>query len=408
MESPINNQAKQQMSLESHSAPGANAGFSFQFERALFWLSQLPAGSAVGIETDDDVAIRDVNGTNILEQDKHSIREKGEPFGDRSKDLWNTLAIWIEAVETKEVEVATTRFLMVTNKLLPDCIAKQISRAESDDDAKACISALESAAEKPPKHLDTFIRRVLRKDSSETLKTLILKCELFDAGAKSAGVELRKTTVGHLQLPQWCACHSESIMDELLGWIHQAALSAWQRNCPAWIQRDNFVNQLHAIIDRRKRQLTRERAEHLIPVADEKIGQQKARPFVKQLHLVSDDEGLVDTAIREFIRCNIEKSRLSAEGNITDEDWKTFETALQSRWEKIRARVMRMKQASPEAEIGFEILTDTTESHREKLAGTETEQVYLTAGTYHRLADLFRLGWHPRFAELMKDLIKTP
>ena len=78
-----------------------------------------------------------------------------------------------------------------------------------------------------------------------------------------------------------------------------------------------------------------------------------------------------------------------------------FESALLSRWDKIRARVIRMRQAANEEDVGFEIFTDTTEEHREKLAGSDTEQVYLTSGTYHRLADMVIIGWHPHFKELM-------
>jgi hypothetical protein len=182
-------------------------------------------------------------------------------------------------------------------------------------------------------------------------------------------------------------------------------MSAWQQNHPAWIERDHFVNQLHAIIGRRKREVARERAELLIPVADEHIGREKGRPFVKQLHLVTDDDAAVDTAIREFIRCNIEKARLSREGDITDRDWSAFEDTLLSRWNKIRSRVIRMKGGTDESDIGFEIFTETTENHKERLAGSETEQVYLTSGTYHRLADLLRVGWHPRYETLMRELL---
>jgi hypothetical protein len=60
-----------------------------------------------------------------------------------------------------------------------------------------------------------------------------------------------------------------------------------------------------------------------------------------------------------------------------------------------------MSRQHSERDIGFEILTDTTENHREMLAGNETEQVYLTSGTYHRLADASQIGWHPRFSELI-------
>jgi hypothetical protein len=389
-----------------HSAAGANAGFSYQFERALFWLAQSPAGAAVGIETADDVAVREDTGSLLLEQDKHSIRDGAEPFGDRSKDLWNTLTIWIEAVESGQVTLETTAFLMVTNKILPDCIAKQIAAAKMPGDADRCIRALEAAAKEPPQVIAPLVKRVLRPASSGTLQSLILQIGLADGTEATAGAELRRTTLSHLQLPESCASHADSIANELHGWLHNTAMEFWRNKQPAWIQRDHFVNQLHAIIERRKRQLNRERAEHLIPVTPDTVGQEKGRPFVKQIHLVSDDDAIVDTSIREFIRCNIEKIRLSKEGNITDDDWKAFEGTLLSRWDKIRQRVVRTKAGAPEVDVGFEIFTETTEEHREKLAGSDTEQVYLTSGTYHRLADLLRVGWHPRYETLMQELLK--
>lgn len=392
------------MTLQQHSAPGSNAAFIYQFERALFWLAQSPAGFVIGIETDDDVAIRGADGSQLLEQDKHSIQDNAKPFGDRSKDLWNTLSIWIEALDAGEVAPETTRFLMVTNKELPKCIARNISLAESEAQVMACIAELETAAKSPPQQIAILMQRVMLPTSRASLKKLIERTELVDELAHSAGLELRKNTIALLQLPEWCLAYSDSIADELLGWLHRTVLAAWQQNMPAWIQRDHFVNQLHAVIDRRKRQIKRERAENLIPVPDERLGQEKGSPFVKQIYLVSDDDSVVDNAIREFVRCNIEKMRLSTEGNITDDDWKAFEVTLQGRWEKIRARVMRMSQLEKEEDIGFEIFTDTTEEHREKLAGIDTEQVYLTSGTYHRLANMIRLGWHPRFEELMHKL----
>ena len=47
-------------------------------------------------------------------------------------------------------------------------------------------------------------------------------------------------------------------------------------------------------------------------------GKKEKSHFVKQLYLVTEDNDVVDTVIREFIRCNIEKSRLSVEGDVTD------------------------------------------------------------------------------------------
>lgn len=393
------------MSLQLHSAAGSNAGFVYQFERALYWLAKSPAASVIGIETDDDVTVRGPNSATVLEQDKHSIQKDSTPFGDRSKDLWNTLSIWVEALTAKEVEPDRVRFLMVTNKQLPDCLAKRIGRARTSPEIETCILALQSAGENPPSQIRDQIRRVLAPESREALRDVIKNCDLADASQATEGFLLRQATIDHLQLPDWCLPASKSITNELLGWLHTSALTEWQQQKPAWIHRNHFVNQLHAIISLRRRQATRERAEHLIPVPEEKVGREKGSRFVKQLHLITDDDSVVDTAIREFIRCNIEKTRLSVEGNITDDDWKTFEVTLLSRWEKIRARVIRTKSTASEEDVGFEIFTDVTESHCEKLAGADTEQVYLTSGTYHRLADMIRVGWHPRYLTLMQEII---
>jgi hypothetical protein len=395
------------MTLSIHTTPGTPAAFDFQFERGLYWLAQSPAGSVIGIETDDDVAIRGREGSRLLEQDKHSIQETAKPFGDRSHDLWNTLSIWIDALDNNEVSTNSTHFLMVTNKSVPDCIAHQIGRATKDDEITACITALEDASKSPPDKVGSLMQRVLKSASGASLHTLIRNCEFADASSSTSGTDLRKKTIAHLQLPDWAEAHANSIADELLGWLHSTALALWQKGDPCWIQRNYFVNQLHAILDLRKRHIARERSEHLIPVSDAKVGENRGNRFVKQLHLITDDDSIVDNAIREFIRCNIEKSRLSEEGNITDDDWMAFETALLSRWSKIRARVLRMKEGTLEEDIGFEIFSETTEEHREPLAGSDTEQVYITSGSYHRLADLIRVGWHPRFEALMQKFIRS-
>jgi hypothetical protein len=387
------------MALVDHSAAGTSAGIGFQFDRALYWLAQSPAGVTVGIETDDDVTVSAANGPRILEQDKHSIQPKGHPFGDRSKALWNTLATWVAALDAEEIAAQYTKFLMVTNKPVPDCIAKRINRATTPEDAIKCIDELQKAAEDPPEKVASLMASVLLPSSRRSLTSLILACELSDA----TDVEtLRATTISHLQIPESLVEQGNSIVDELLGWIHRSALTAWQAQKACWITRDHFVNQFDAILCRRKRLRQRERSERLIPVTGEDRAKQLSRTFVKQVHLVSEDESVATAAIEAFIRCAIEKLRLSEEGAITDDDWLDFQCALQSRWVSIRDRTKRMGAGKTAEDIGFEILSETTE-HRERLAGSETDQVYLTAGMYHRLADLLNLGWHPRYKELLTE-----
>ena len=293
------------MSLSGHAAPGVCAAFSYQFERALCWLVKSSSGAAVGIETDDDVTVRNEDESRILEQDKHSIQSTAEPFGDRSKDLWNTLANWLEALKANEVKAGKTRFVMVTNKVLPDCIARRIGRAECSAEIDTCISDLEQAAMSPPVHIASLTKAVLDPLSRIHLRSLIRRCMCLDATDDTAGNELRAQSISYLPLPDWCAPHADSLVNELLGWMHTYALENWQQQKPAWITRQHFINQLHAAIDARKRKITRERAEYLIPIGEDKVDEEKGRNgnvFVKQLHLVTQDDSIVDGAIRDFVR----------------------------------------------------------------------------------------------------------
>ena len=97
--------------MTSHTAPGQAAGYMFQPERALYWLATSPA-LTVGIETEDDVVVHLQNGSSVREQDKSTISGR-VPFGDRSKDLWNTLGIWVDAASAKQIDLETCLLLLV-------------------------------------------------------------------------------------------------------------------------------------------------------------------------------------------------------------------------------------------------------------------------------------------------------
>ncbi len=390
------------MSLATHSAPSTAAAFDYQFERALLWLAKSKSGAIVGVETADDVAVREENGILWLEQAKHSVLPDGETFGDRRKDLWNTLATWIEAIDSGEIDLKLTRFLMVTNKTLPDCIAIRIGKANLDPDIDACIKDMEIVAAAPPESIRSLVERVMAATSRVNLRGLLRHTFCADATFETSGEALRQQTIAHLPFPEWCMPAADSVVNELLGWVHSVVLRHWQSQKPGWISRNQFINQFHAILDLRKRKITRERSANLINIDEDKVSKEKGSAFVKQLFLVTDDAAEVDGAIRDLIRCNIEKARLATEGNITDEDWLSFESSLLSRWEKIWARILRMNRSLAEKDQGYLIYTDTTEDYRENLAGTPTEQVYLTAGTYHRMANQVHIGWHPRYKEIME------
>ena len=103
--------------LQKHTASGQALGYFFQLERAMSWLAKSPIGSVVGIETEDDVVVKLLNGESIYEQDKSSTSSTF-PFSINRKDFWNTLNIWLSGLSSGEIRKNLEHsFYMVTNKI---------------------------------------------------------------------------------------------------------------------------------------------------------------------------------------------------------------------------------------------------------------------------------------------------
>lgn len=392
------------MTLSDHTSPGQMAGFLFQPERALFWLAKSERGSRVGIETEDDIVLRAKAGHSVHEQDKHSINPTGYSLGNRSKDLWKTLKIWLQAVDNHEVVLDTTEFYLVTNKILPsECLAKQIGTATTEQDVSQCIQHLREVAADPPEGISQEVNWVLQHNDN-SLVDFISKIRIVD-GSESSGPQLREAIISHLHIAS--NLPANDILQALLGWVHETTMDLWRNEEAAWLTREAFDIQFNRLISIYQCKAFVEIASNLVPIPEGEKEKHQNRLFVKQLLLLSleQEDDLIVDAINDYIRCVSEITRFSKEGSITKSDVEAFMNRLHERW-KIIFRRYSHKLAEGEIDqmlecsTGFDILFDTL-NHRENLAGQETQEYYLTRGSYHRLADDLLVGWHPRFEQLV-------
>lgn len=393
--------------LEKHSVPGQAAGYFFQPERALYWLAKSPKGATVGIEAGDDVTVVSASGS-ITEQDKSSISEKTDTLANRSKDLWNTLFIWIQAINEGEINIETTNFIVASNKIFDETyIIKKISNAETDKEAMECIDSLRTAGDKPPKTIEAYVRKVLSCQEN-ILINLFKQIHLSDGSDKSYGTELMDEIASLCHIPE--SLPSLDIVYAMLGWLHETVLALWRNGKSGWIERNAFDEQLERQKTILRERVFRERIPDLIPINDSKREENKNSKFVKQISLVRDDDmNLIIESIDDFIRANIERNRLSLEGFITKVDFIAFDNNLKTRWTSIfRNLTMDIEDIDKSGpnykmkvkRIGYKILLETL-NHREQLAGRLTEQYYLTKGSYHRHAEMDNIWWHPFYDKLI-------
>jgi len=381
----------------THAVPDTASGFLYQFERALYRLATCRAGSEVGVETDDDVAVLEPSGSGVLEQDKLSGRATGHPFQDRSKGLWNTLLVWLRAARDGEDRHREAELHMVTNRPAPpEALACRIGKEALDaDEARACVIELRNIASDPSKTMAALMTEVCAF-TDEQISAVIQRVRFSGASSATEGAALRKSTVSALHIPQ--ELNSDRVIQALLGWMQDTLRAAWRSKAPGWISRVAFDRQLDAVLRQERAMRKRERAEFLVPVTDDQRRAARSNPFVERLIEVEVEEDDILRAVDCYLRFSAERFRLANEGDITSDEWGSFFSHLGERWDAIKRRVIRNRAQETEELTGRKIYFETAEGeHLAPLAGRQTEHYYFTTGGYHRLADNDLVWWLPSY-----------
>ena len=388
---------KDESVLTHHSAAASAAGFLFQFRRAVQVLASASGDFTLGIETLDDLSISDNQGNITLEQDKFTSLKTGRVYSDSSHNLLNTLSTWLEALLNGELSLDKCKFLLVTNAICCDGLVTRIANANDSTSANNCLQEIKELGSST-KDKQRICELINQRNGTELFCKLCIRIEMVDGSATTLN------NVCHcLQIPSAYESHRSIIFEKTVGWLHALALETWERGDKLFVSKQSFTNQLYAIFDSLKRVYRHERPEYEITLDKDSIARKRDSTFVRQIGLVTDDEEWQTDAIKDFLRCFIEKCRLSQDGVITGDDWKDFTDRLEKRWKAIFSRNNRLSKDSEE-DIGFRTMSDVLDpDYNAILAGEPTTQSYLVKGSYHRLSDEIKIGWHPRFQELLAD-----
>lgn len=383
------------MSKNSHSAPGQALGYYFQLERALGWLSKMPVGSTVGIETEDDVCITLLNGQQILEQDKSSI--DSYPFIPSKKDLWKTLNIWLNSVKDNVIDLEKTTFYMVTNKANNHSIAYKLGKAETEQEIKAVYDELKQAAFKQNgedvlKHIAVF-----NTFSEIEVKNLIQRIK-YEGGNGVFGEALRIIIIGDLQLDN--DEYANGIVDEVLGWTFKVVTDAWRKNAPANINRDDFIRHKNTVIQNRKNIIINKLIYEIGDITSDKYESQKSNTYVQQLKLINKKDRDIKNAIFEYLASVYARTILPDKGYLTGSDLDDFDENLKSFWKNTFDSTSALYSHLAAENIGTAIFAETMKNQI-KLTGFESVNTKLNSGSLHCMADNKTIGWHPDFEKLL-------
>lgn len=374
-------------------APGQLLGYTIQFSRALCHLLKSGPGDIVCVEVLGDVASVTSDGKTTTEEDKSSIARN--PLTDKSTDLWKTFANWINAINSGELNVKKTKFVLYCNKAGDNGIVDKFSAAQNMNEAKSAIEEAKTILNdiKEGHAIWEDYDLVMNKNGALLLEVV----ERFEfqkgngAGFDEIIFEIKRNHVSEGQI--------EFLVSLLSGWLYKKVIEKIAERKQAIIKWDEFDHQFKVAFDRARRmELIDFTLEN--PLNNDDIHQQiKIRPgYLRQLEQINvSDDDIIDAVI-DFLSAKVNRDKWIEDELIDESVASDFEVKLKAFWKNKRDGIEITEKSLREDERGRLLLVEC--KSRQETIRDVSPPTSTIAGTYHALADKSVLGWHPNWETL--------
>lgn len=394
-----------------HSAEAAALGFYYQvFFALLTLLSQDTDDAAVGIEQLDDVVLK-ADGRDLLYQLKHSLLASPPSITIKSRALWRTVKVWVDALPLLNLS-ETTLHLVSVAKIPDDSPLVALTSLQADrtalvaamvDEARRVIDerAAASKARRTLPHSDRYVACTAFLALSDTVRANLLRRSLIAQGSPSIDKieDLVADQLGLLPPGQ-----RPEVAGRLIQWWDRQMVYSLCGKRERVVTRAELQQQISAIIGDIEQGRILPEFETVNPPDD----YQPDGMLTRQIRLVEGTSSDLSRAIREEWRAREQRSkwmneRLSMASEIGD-----YDLVLVEHWSDRHSQMTEecAKLANTEkCAAGLKILRWTHEIAPNTIRPVTNgwNAAYYVRGSYQILAIALRIGWHPDFATLLGD-----
>lgn len=375
-------------------APGPYLGFGLQPVRLCTRLLTGAQSDMVSTEFLDDIAVRSADDSILLEQTKSALSHN--PVSDWAQDLWKTFSTWIVTIQQLSIDPSKTRYVLY---ICPSYTGNWISRlhnAHIDEQVEGIVADIRKALEERgslPSGSGEYLTAFLNADPA--LRTAIVRNFTFVACAGDPVDEIRdalRRTV------------SPEILDDVcksaIGWVKVRVDERLRDQAVAEISVSEFQTWFHSFLRRHDR-------DHVLrsfaqPATADAVQQEIGiRTYIRQLDVIELDSDEKVNAASDYLMSRAERTIWSARGVINETSLNEFDQALTRAWSLNKNTCAILHAERPEI-IRGKLLYFETFKHNERLQGMDVPR-HFTAGAFHGLADIPTIGWHPRYAEILKE-----
>lgn len=383
----------------SNQVPGQFYGYSLQITRAVAHLLRARQGQSVSVEHLDDVATSSADGV-VAEQDKSGLAHN--PVADRSIELWKTLHNWVRAIRDGALK-SDTKFVLFVAQGHHGSVIDRIHSVTNKADAAALVDVLRTefwgkapkyaARTELPSGLAEHVNAVL--SASDDVLALLFASLTLENGSGSPNDDLLPL-LGEKAIS---ADAQEEVLKYLLGWAKRVIDKRIEKKQPPILTWEDFHKQLVAAakkFDRSENVLTSTSVEITEAEVQKEL---RGRTYVRQLEAVNCEDGELLQAVNDFLRSAVHRTTWSERGDVIEGSFGDFEDGLGRAWQSQRAVVDIEQKALGEVDRG-RLLYAKCMQLRVPLQGMEVP-TFFVPGSFHTLADSLRVGWHPRYREVV-------
>lgn len=377
-------------------ASGSLAGYLYQCRLALLLAireMKVKPNCHVSIEKFDDIAFHEEDLAHCVVQAKHHIGPKD--VTDSSVDIWKTLRIWISQLKAGSFSKADTRRFLITTATAPADGALAMLRANSGPEGrKTAKERLAAAARASANKTSEPGRNDFLALTDEEVDVLLASIIVVDGAPDLHNVF--DEVEGELRILS--ANSADKVAQSLEGWWLGAVAKRL-----VGVETSEIPVQHIAI---KAQEFAALYGPAGLPVSDPtEFGERpysiedEDETYVKQMRLIQLSDRAIKRGIQDFYRSNTQRSKWARENLLLDGDVTRFEAKLQDSWErKFEEECIEAQTADDDLKnaMGRKVFHWASQQQIEFRNVIET---WITAGSFHGLADRVKVGWHPNFLD---------
>jgi len=358
----------------------------------------------ISIEKLDDIAFHESPSSphiaKELLQVKHHLNRAGG-LGDSSPDIWKTLKIWSDAATKNQIDLDRTTLCLLTtttptNRNAIRFLAPNPATRNPEEGRKKLEAAGAASTNDTIKDAYAIYMALSQPDRTKLFKAMYLLDTTLMA------IDLQKaigSAVRHAVEPK----HRQAFAERLQGWWYQRVVVHLSADVNQPIPVLAIQQQVHELRGQFQRDCLPDDLfkEQLPPEA---TPDEDDRVFIIQLLLIGLSQQRLRIAQEDHFRAFTQRSRWVKDNLIGMDDLSNFESRLVDSW-KLKFLIMKdtLEEGLNDLRLArhgmnlYQWVETEAPSQSALWVRPQFQSPYMTRGSFHILADLLRVGWHPEY-----------